>query len=395
MDKQIEHKSLPSWQLLLYFLMISLTFITAPKSGLAYVATRGIQMIECIFLLVLLITNIKQGIKTEKYNIFVNLWWMIYTVLSYMGVTHQVGLTPIFRWLNIIIFLLLGSCYWKYNIHDSLKYIAISFSILIYLNAILLILYPDGLWIDTEWIGRGNATRYLFGNYNQIGFVCLLGITAQSLYTFSTQKGKFNLFLLTLVSIASVVFVGSMTSAVSLSLFAMYMLFNKIIKHPKLFLTIFFIVYATFFTFIIWHGNSIEKVSLATQFIEGTLSKDTSFSNRTEIWKNAVEMIKDNPWIGYGIQSVDWNDTYLGGSGPHNIWLMLLLQGGIILCFSFIGIVICAIKQSLKDTKSSSYLGIVSICILFIMSLFEAYNIIQVFLLVQFVYYSSYLTKEQ
>ena len=298
-------------------------------------------------------------------------------------------------WMNIIIFLLLGSCYWQHNLQECLRYITISLSILRYLNVILLILFPDGLWIDPEWTGRGSSTRHLFGNYNQIGFVCLLGITAQALYTFSSHKGKFNLFLLTAASIFSVVFVGSMTSAVSLSLFAIFLLFHKIIKHPKRLLTCFLICYVTFFTLIVWHGYSIDEVSLATRFIEGTLSKDTSFSNRTIIWENAVELIKQSPWIGYGIQNVDWNDAYLGGSGSHNIWLMLLLQGGIIICFTFIGITFFSIKRALKTPSAITTLAVIALYILFIMSLFETYYIAQIFLLLQFIYYSPLIVQEK
>ena len=390
MDTEIK-KPIPAWQSLLYFLMICLTFIVTKKSGLAYAATRGIQMIELMFLGVLLMTNLKQGFRLNRYNIIINAWWMVYTMLAYMDVTHMVGLTPVFKWFNIIIFLLLGSCYWQYNFQDSLKYISYAFSFLIYLNAILLVLYPNGLWVDTEWIGGGNATRYLFGNYNQIGFVCLLGITVQALYTFSTQKGKFNLFLLTIVSIGSVVFVGSMTSAVGLSLFAIYMMFNKIVKHPRFFLGFFIVCYVTFFTFIVWHGNSIEEVSLATKFIEGTLSKDTSFSSRTDIWENAVEKIKESPWIGYGIQDVDWNMTHLAGSGPHNLWLMLLLQGGIILFIGFHIIVIYAIQKALQNSTTASITSIVALCIFFIMSLFETYPMLSIFVLLQVVCYSPFL----
>lgn len=393
MDNELK-KSIPAWQLLLYFLMISLTFIVTKKSGLAYAATRGIQIIECMFLGVLLITNLKQGFRLNTYNIIVNAWWFVYTILAYMDITHVVGLTPVFKWFNIIIFLLLGSCYWQYNFQDSLKYISYAFSFLIYLNAILLILYPDGLWIDTEWIGGGNATRYLFGNYNQMGFVCLLSIIVQALYTFSTKKGKFNLFLLTIISIASVVFVGSMTSAVGLSLFAVYMMFNKIVKHPKLFLGFFIVCYITFFTFIVWYGNSIEEISLATRFIEGILSKDTSFSSRTEIWENAVEMIKESPWVGYGIQDVEWNDMYLGASGPHNIWLMLLLQGGMTLFLGFIFITFFVVKHALKTSSTTTTLSIIALCILLLMSLFEVYNIAQIFLLLQLIYYSPCLINE-
>ena len=136
---------------------------------------------------------------------------------------------------------------------------------------------------------------------------------------------------------------------------------------------------------IIWNGSSIDEISLATQFIEGTLSKDTTFSNRTELWANAVYKIKQNPWIGFGVQNVEWNDEYLGGSGPHNFLLLLLLQGGQLLCFSFIAIVLYAIKHALQTPTKTTSIGIMGLGALFIMSLFEAYNIIQVFLLVQFV----------
>ena len=263
---------------------------------------------------------------------------------------------------------------------------------MIYLNAILLLLYPEGLWIDEDWIGRGDPTRYLFGNYNQIGFVCLLGITTQMIYSFSAKKGYFNLVCLVIVSIASVMFVGSMTSTVCLILLALCILLRHVIVHTsKTIIITFFILYILFFAFIVWYGNSIETVSFATRFIEDTLSKDTDFSARTDLWANAVYKIRRSPWIGYGVQSVEWNDTYLGGSGPHNLWLMLMLQGGAVLCVLFVHILLYTIKHTLSKKTITSTLGVMGIIALLIMSLFETFNIIQIFLLIQLVYYSSNL----
>jgi O-antigen ligase len=260
----------------------------------------------------------------------------------------------------------------------------------VYLNTILLLLFPDGLWIDTEWVGRGNPTRYLFGNYNQIGFVSLLGITTQAMYTFYSGKGRLNLYIILLLSIGSVVFVGSMTSFIGLSIFAAYILLHKHIRHPRIYVWIFIIVYLLFFFFIVWYGNSIEEIKWAAQFIEQQLSKDTTFTFRTLIWENAVYMIQKSPWIGHGIQSVEWNDVYLEASGPHNLWLMLLLQGGRILCISFITIVVYIVHKALKARTMTSILGVVSLCVLFIMSMFETYFIAQIFLLLQFVYYATF-----
>lgn len=387
-------KPLPSWQMLIYLIMIGFTFISMPKNEMTYLVSRMIQAIELLFFTALIIQFTKQPQKPCSFNVWSNIWWIMYTLFTYFFATGM-GLTPMFRWLNIIIFLLLGSCYWRHNYEDSLNLIAKAFSILIYLNAFLLILYPRGLWIDTEWVGRGDATRYLFGNYNQMGFVCLLGITAQAMYTLATEKGKRNMFFLIVVSIWSVIKVGSMTSAVGLIILALYICFSKYIKKPQVYFWIFSIFYIAFFLVIIWFGNSIEEIQLITRFIEGTLSKDSSFSGRTDIWNNAVDLIKQSPWIGYGVQNVEWNDQNLGGSGTHNIWLQLLLQGGCVLSIFFLGIIYFVMKRARNKHISYTTIGVVAICVLLLMSLFETYNMIHTFLLIQLVYYSPLLDKAE
>lgn len=392
-DNQVKSPS-SSWQLMIYFVMIGFTFISMPKNEMTYLVSRVIQAIELLFFAMLAYQYCKTPKRLNGFNAVVNTWWFAYTVLTYIFASGM-GLTPIFRWLNVIIFLLLGSCYWKNDYRNSLKPIAQAFSFLIYLNAILLVLFPEGLWIDTEWVGRGDNTRHLFGNYNQIGFVCLLGITAQALYSLTTGRGKTNLFFLTLVSIASVVGVGSMTSAVGLTILAGYLIIHKRVKRPRIFLWIFLALYITFFMLFIWFGTSIEEVQLISKFIEGTLSKDSSFSGRTVIWENALYKIQQSPWIGHGIQNVEWNDTYLGGSGTHNLWLMLILQGGYIFCFTFICIFTFVMRRALKTSSIQTTLGVVSLCVLMLMSLFETFNLIQIFLLMQFIYYSPMLKEEE
>lgn len=119
------------------------------------------------------------------------------------------------------------------------------------------------------------------------------------------------------------------------------------------------------------------------------MSKDTTFSKRTVIWANAVELIRESPVLGYGIQSIEWNDDYLEGSGAHNLWVMLLLNGGMVACFSFIFITIFAIREALSVRSRITTVSVMALCVLFVMSFFEAYNIIYIFLFLQIVYYSS------
>lgn len=385
--------TLPIGQQLIYAIIIGVTLISIPKTGMSYVVTRMMQLVEVLAFITLFIPRVQTVIAFSRFSLYVNLWWLTYLLITYMH-PHDLGLTPIFWWLHIGVFLLIGWNYWQNDFKSHLRWMSILFTGLIYLNAILLILFPDGLWIDENWVGRGSPVRYLFGNYNQIGFVSLLAITTHAIYTFYTNKGLTNLYILLAVSLFSVIFVGSMTSTVGLMILAIYILFRRRIKRPLLLVGIFGIVYIVVFMFIIWLGHSIEEFALATNFIENTLQKDTTFSERTGIWANAVSEIAQSPYFGYGIQDVVWNDEHLGGSGPHNLWLMLMLQGGIVLCFGFIGIVLYAFKSAFRAKTSYSTVAIVGLCALFLMSFFETYDICIIFLLLQITFYTASLPKE-
>ena len=375
-------------QFFICLLIIGVTLISFPTNDMTYMLVRFVQVLDLLIFALLILPNIKQAISFDKLNLFVTLWWIVYLINTFLHPT-DVGVTPIFTWLNVAIFLLIGKKYWAEDMRSSLKILSIIFSLLIYINAILLILFPEGLWIDPEWVGRGNPTRYLFGNQNQTGLVCLLAITTQCMYTFAYGKGHFNLVLLLIISLSSVLFLGSMTSAIGMFLITTYIVFNRLFKNPKVLLIIFTILYVCIFLLLIWYGNDIEQVKWATTFIEGTLSKDTTFSKRTVIWANAVELIRESPVLGYGIQSIEWNDDYLEGSGAHNLWVMLLLNGGMVACFAFIFITIFAIREALSVHSRITTVSVMALCVLFVMSFFEAYNIIYIFLFLQLVYYSS------
>ena len=393
--KQIYNISLSTiCQLLIYIIILWVNLISVPKTDMVSLITRCLQIIEMTVFLILLISRIKSTISLHRYNLYVSLWWLLYIIITYLH-PHTMGLTPFFWWLHVGVLLLLGTYYWEDNFQTSMKWLTILLSGLIYLNTILLILYPEGLWIDENWVGRGSQIRYLFGNYNQTGIVCLLGITTHAIYTFQTKKGYINLYILIAVSLFSVLFVGSMTSIIGLLLLIGYILFHKLIKRPIMILIIFCTIYIMAFIFIIWLGNSIENFSFFKDFIENTLNKDTTFSTRTTIWGNSVKEIAHSPFLGYGIQNLEWNDEHLGGSGPHNLWLMLLLQGGIVLLIGFVSITIYAIKSALRVKTLPATTAVIALCVLFTMSFFETYNIVLIFLFTQMTYYTTTLPQKE
>lgn len=380
-------------QFTIYLLIIGVTLIAFPTNGLTVMLVRCVQVLELLVLGILVLPKIQQVIKFDKFNLLVIGWWIFYVVNTFLH-PSDVGITPVFTLMNVMIFLLLGTKYWAQDMRSSLKGLIYIFSALVYINAVLLILYPEGLWEDPNWVDRGNPTRYLFGNQNQTGFVCFLAIATQCIYTFAYNKGRTNLILLIIVSLASVLFLGSMTSAIGIFLMTVYIVCHRFFKNTQTWLLAFAVIYTIVFIFIIWYGNDIEHVKWATAFIEETLSKDTTFSKRTLIWANAVDWIKESPLIGYGIQNAEWNDDHLGGSGAHNLLVMLLLNGGFVFCLSFIYIVVYAVREALTVHSKITTTAVMSLCVLFVMAFFEAYSIIYFFLYLQIIYYSASIPKQ-
>lgn len=374
-------------------IIIGVTLIAFPSNSMTYLIVRFIQALELLIFAVLFVPRVQQVIKVDKFNLYVHLWWLFYisnTILHSTGV----GITPIFTWLNVAIFVLLGTTYWQDDIRGGLKTLAIIFTFLTYLNAILLIFFPDGLWEDPEWIGRGSPVRYLFGNQNQTGLVCILAISIQCIYTFAYKKGRFNLLLLLVVSMLVAQFHNSMTPAIGIVMMALYILLNRMFKRTGVWFIVFSVIYFILFMLIVWYGSEIDGVKWATRFVEGTLNKDTTFSKRTIIWENAVKLIKREPMFGYGIRPVEWNDNHLEGSGAHNLWVMLLLNSGLVGCCSFILIIIAAVRNALSVKSKASTTAVISLCVLLVMSFFEAYNIVYIFLFLMIVYYSAKIQEQ-
>ena len=373
--------------------MISFMVIVYPKTESTYLLARAIQAIQVLLLGYLLLSAVRQGrLRVSRYDRIVHLWWIILLVITIYN-QSEIWLTTIFNWMNVTIFLLVGQKYWREDAQQSLKSLASVFSCLVYFNVILLLLYPNGLWIDTTWVGTGDNTRYLFGNYNAMGVVCLCAIMIQGAYTFLSNKRYGNLLGLTIVSLYTVISVGSATSIVGISIITLYLIFHKRIKHPFVFIIAFWGIYIAFVVLIVFMGNSIENYPILFQFVEDVLGKNATFSTRTDIWIEAIELIVQRPWVGYGCQSVEWNAQQLGASGAHNLWLEIMLYGGIVAVGGFLAIILRSMLSVYRSHSTAATVVGVGLCVLLLMSLFETYSIILIFLVLQIAYYTIYFSK--
>ena len=287
--------------------------------------------------------------------------------------------------IGMDIFILWGifNIYYERYSEWMLKIIIFAFSTCIYANAILLLLYPNGIWTTA------NGTNYFFlgGNYNQMGGVILPALTIHAYYTTLYKKGKLHLWILTIASLFSILDVGSKTSVIGIFLL-LFIYFIKSYNIRKWVLRVFFYFYLIFQALIVFLHTDLESYPIITYFIEDVLEKDLTFTNRTEVWLMTFDLIHDSPIVGHGYLSPDWYEDNLSVRSTHNWILYILICGGIVGIAIIIGLFSNVLWRYYKNSKPfSPQIVMAGLLILFFMMTMEIYPFIFVVLLMFLIYY--------
>lgn len=254
--------------------------------------------------------------------------------------------------------------------------------LMIYINFILLILYPEGIFIESNGYF---STRYLFlGMDNQaVGMLIPFMIIIYAVAKYQNTTKTFAFFLDVIVFLASIIIIWSGNSIVSLLVFLIAIIYQKISKR-KLTIKSSMLILAVLFIFIIY----FQGFKLFSNFIVEVLGKDLTLSGRTTIWENGIKEWLNYPILGHGFQVSEAFVTFANISGyvrgAHNQILNILLHGGIIYLFLFI-VVFCIVHKITKKYKSNEYINILILGILtsFIMGIADTYgHLVGLYLLV-------------
>lgn len=332
------------------------------------------------FFLILAQYMVRPRLDKQDYLWIFFLFYLLLTTIVGNGVIVNV-IGPA---IDITLLLLLFHVY-SADIKCILKAVTISLSFYVYLNAILVILRPQGLWIDPI---TGHEFFLLGGNYNGMGPRCTMALTTNLLLLRENKLAKFNFICLLVVSLFSVAYVGSMTSTVCIVALVFLWTLARSKKHRQLVL-IFFIVYLIAQILIVFLLSDLSSYNIIVYFVENVLQKNLTFTRRTILWENSSLLIAKSPWLGYGFHDTLWNETHMDGAGAHNFIYTILIYGGFPLLFTFIVIVISALKNSapyFKEKQLSRLL--LSTNMLFFMMIFEYYSFfIEAFFLTLIYYY--------
>lgn len=231
----------------------------------------------------------------------------------------------------------------KYNGSGIVYLLSRLLGVLLLINLLSVVLFPTGLPADLYTnpenplyfmvIDNGSA---LFLSFS-IAIFAIDGLISQGAVRLG---GK----ILILCAMLNGVLVKSATAIFTVVLICIALLFilkSDFSKHQNP--AILFLVYIGVFIYLITMQDNI-----VSEFIlKNIFNRSANFTGRYFLWESAINMIKAQPWFGYGRSAQDYISAWGGYFSSHNYVLETLLQGGIVSLGFFILTVIFAIKKSL------------------------------------------------
>lgn len=342
-------------------------FTVVPSISIIF---NGGKIISSIFILVIYLS--KRHIRMSKMFHFVILYSIVLVLSSIINGTAV--MTAIVSVATIICFYL--------TLHEMMcshpaigvDVLQLLFELMIYVNLLLMILFPRGIY------NISNSTRHywLFGHQNANSFFCYGGIIVGVLYCeIKKKKSLINRsFFLISASLVTIVITHSANGYMGLATVCLIIVLNKYNIKPTIFHG--FVVSCTIFILIVL----LRKQELFSYIITVVLHRDLTLSSRLSIWDQALYYFSQKPLLGYGLEAVASSRAKFGGvATPHNTFLNLLYQGGIVLFFTWIGIILSPIKIIKKrmDSKTVRIINAVIISILIQAQVESVYTVITFF----------------
>lgn len=233
------------------------------------------------------------------------------------------------------------------------------FELVIYINLLTEILFPEGLYTTVSTITH--TTNWFIGYYNNHSQFFIPALMFAWLYWAKTSK-VLRPLLLTAAVYASALLVWS--GGVLLSLACMMLVFLFFKNRTKL------LNYYTYWSIHIVFFVGVYVLHVHEWFdwlLVGILGKLGSLTFRIDLWGRTLKLIAKSLFIGYGAQSSFTRaaEVHLAhGVHAHNMLLEQLYQGGVIGLAMWVVIIVIAGRKLMKygytmesKTISTAFLG--------------------------------------
>lgn len=282
----------------------------------------------------------------------------------------------------------------KYLISEKqllIKSFYVFFSAMIYINAIVLLVFPDGV-AQVPQVRYGGIYTYTRGNFlasdNRLIMWDILALLFVELYATKNIMKRLNDIAIYIVVILQTLYIWSATGIIAIAFFIIMDIMRKARITWRLSIN------GTNTLFVL---ASIGMIVFHLQehfarLITEILDKSVSLSNRTLIWDKAIQMISKEPIFGYGYAN---NGLVIDAANglwySHNLLLDLMIQGGAVLLLLFL-ILSQIIYKNTKSALSEKNVQIIMIAYatFLVTATVESYlGNIQFFLCIVLLYYAK------
>ena len=256
------------------------------------------------------------------------------------------------------------------NAEDLWRAGIIYLSLMICINFITIIIFPEGLYVGTSiYNGQTITTQpgWFFSVTNGLGKYVLYLLFFKADYDFRRySKLTPMFFILAVISMVSLIIMQSQTSIFAAAAMLFILICAQLIKKMK---PVLFSIYYLMGVLVVFFVLFVMLPSVGVvsgSFVAEVLGSSEAFHGRTPIWKSVIERILKRPVLGYGYISKE-SFRYLADSqaavDAHNYYLTLGVFGGILAIIVFMFIIFIAIRS--VSSKQYEYSGIVVTSFLF------------------------------
>lgn len=232
--------------------------------------------------------------------------------------------------------------------------IAHYFTTMIWINAVLMILFPHGLFMSSVGavVKRAN---WMFGSKNNVTLYAIVVLCVLYIENLRVKR-VFNYVTVAIFAIEIAcmgpngveVLGGSTTALFVLTVFCVVSfiqntaLFQLVERKTTL---LYIALFSLFLCVLIWYV-SLNQSGMINEVLNNVLNifgKDTSFNNRDLVWKNVLHSISQHPLVGRGFHPVQFQIGTAKTASMYGLW------GSIAFYYGLIGIIILLAVFSLCE----------------------------------------------
>lgn len=298
-----------------------------------------LQMLFAFLSLILIIWFTKKNFF-PFFILLISFFWGIFIISTLINQNGDLfeAIKPFFTTFSLCTFFIIN----KNKIGDFVGGISLYLKILIFINFLTILFFPNGLYIVE---GNVNAHYFLGHRNNSIEYIipCVLFAALKDLIKINKGKYSISTYFILVISFLTVIYTWS-ANAIIVMMFLIVTLFFPLSKYvQKISNTFnFSIAYiALFFSIIIFRMQ--ERFEW---LIVGILHRSLDFTNRLRIWDNALYWINKSIIHGYGYENATLKLLKIyHPNSCHNYILDFLYMGGIVMLFIVIMIIYLTYKK--------------------------------------------------